>query len=208
MEFAVRLIILGASGGIGRQLIDQALERGDEVTAFVRSPEKLGASREGLFVRRGDPRDVAALTEALPGHDAVLSALGPPGPGRTTIMRECARSTVAAMQAGGLRRLLVVSAAVLFENSGIITGFMRRTLLRNVAEDSTEMERVVMASGMDWIIARPPKLTNGPLTGRYHVADGRMPGGRWLVSRANVAHFLLEELQCGAHRHQIVGMTQ
>ena len=204
----MRLFVLGASGGIGRQIIDQALERGDRVTAFVRSPEKLGPQREALTIRRGDPRDVAELAEALPGHHAVLSMLGPPGPGPTTIMREGARSTVAAMQAVGMRRLLVVSAAVLFDGAGIIVGLMRRTLLRNVAQDSAEMEHIVMASGMDWTIARPPRLTNGPLTRRYKVEDGRMPRGKWIVSRADVADFLLGELHEGKYTHKIVGMAR
>ena len=204
----MRLFVLGASGGVGRQIIDQAIERGDQVTAFVRSPEKLGPQREGLTTRRGDPRDAAELAEALPGHDAVLSTLGPPGPGPTTIMREGARSTVAAMQAVGMRRLLVVSAAVLFDGAGIIVGLMRRTLLRNIAQDSAEMEHIVMASGMDWTIARPPRLTNGPLTRRYKVEDGRMPRGKWIVSRADVADFLLGELHEGKYTHKIVGMAR
>ena len=208
MEVIMRLFVLGGSGGIGRQMIDQAIKRGDQVTAFVRSPEKLGPQREGLTARRGDPRDAAELAEALPGHDAVLSMLGPPGPGPTTIMREGARSTVAAMQAVGMRRLLVVSAAVLFDGAGIIVGLMRRTLLRNVAQDSAEMERIVMASGMDWTIARPPRLTNGPLTRRYKVEDGRMPRGKWIVSRADVADFLLDELHQGKYMHKIVGMAR
>jgi putative NADH-flavin reductase len=207
MEVIMRLFVLGANGGVGRQIIDQAIERGDQVTAFVRSPEKLGPQREGLTARRGDPRDAAELAEALPGHDAVLSMLGPPGPGPTTIMRESARCTVAAMEALGMRRLLVVSAAVLFDGAGIIVGLMRRTLLRNVAQDSAEMERIVMASGMDWTIARPPRLTNGPLTRRYKVEDGRMPRGKWIVSRADVADFLLDELHQGKHTHKIVGIA-
>jgi uncharacterized protein YbjT (DUF2867 family) len=85
---------------------------------------------------------------------------------------------------------------------------MRRTLLRNVARDSAEMERVVMASGLDWTIARPPRLTNGPLTRRYKVEDGRMPRGTWIVSRADVADFLLGELDQGKHMHKIVGMAR
>src|SRR4030081_2016471 len=116
---AMRLFILGATGGTGRQLIDQALTRGHQVTAFVRSPEKLKV-REGLSVQQGDPRDTAALTAALPGHDAVLSALGPPGPRRSTILSDSARSTVSAMQSAGIRRLLVVSAAILFEDMGAL----------------------------------------------------------------------------------------
>jgi uncharacterized protein YbjT (DUF2867 family) len=96
----------------------------------------------------------------------------------------------------------------LFDGAGIIVGLMRRTLLRNVAQDSAEMEHIVMASGMDWTIARPPRLTNGPLTKRYKVEDGRMPRGKWIVSRADVADFLLDELHQGTHTHKIVGMAR
>jgi putative NADH-flavin reductase len=161
-----------------------------------------------VTVRQGDPRNIAELGAALPGHDAVLSALGPPGLGRTTILREGARSTVAAMQAAGQRRLLVVSAAMLFQDAGILAAVLRHTLLRNVAEDSAEMERVVMASGLDWTIARPPMLTNGPLTEHYQVEDARMPCGSISLSRADVAHFLIGELERGAHARQIVGMAR
>jgi putative NADH-flavin reductase len=205
LKVPLRLFILGATGGTGRALVDQARERGHEITAFVRSPQRLGAPR-GVTVLQGDPRSVAELSAALPGHDAVLSALGSPGAGRTTLLRECARSTVAAMQDVGVRRLLVVSAAMLFD-AGILFALLRRILLRNVAEDSREMERVVTASGLDWTIARPPKLTNGPLTGHYQVADGRMPSGRISISRADVAHFLLDALERDAHARQIVGMA-
>jgi putative NADH-flavin reductase len=204
----MRLFILGATGGIGRRLVDQALERGNEVTALVRSPQKLGAPRDGLTVRRGDPINVAHLVTALPDHDAVLSALGPPGPGPTTILRTGARSLVAAMQAARLRRLLVVSAAMLFDDAGLLARLLRRTLLRNVAEDSGEMERVITLSELDWTIARPPRLTNGPLTKCYHIEDGRMPRGKRSLSRADVAHFLLCEVEQGAHARQIVGMAR
>jgi putative NADH-flavin reductase len=203
----MRLFILGATGGTGRQLIDQALARGHQVTAFVRSPEKLGAQREGLSVRQGDPRDAAALTAALSGHDAVLSALGPPGPRRSTILSDSARSTVSAMQSAGIRRLLVVSAAILFEDMGALATLLRRTLLRNVVLGSGEMEQVVTASNLDWTIVRPPRLTNGALTARYKVADDRFPSGKRMLSRADVAHFLLDELAHGAHMRRIVGQA-
>lgn len=204
----MRLLLLGATGGTGLALLEQARARGHEVTAFVRSPHKLGAPRDGVDVRRGDPRSAAELRAVLPGHDAVVSTLGPPGPGRSTILGEGARSTVAAMQAVGPRRLLVVSAAVLFESAGILATILRRTLLRNVAADAAEMERTVVASGLDWTIARPPRLTNGPLTARYRVENGRLPGGSLAsISRADVAHFLVGELERGAHAREIVGMA-
>lgn len=203
----MRLLILGATGGTGRQLIDQALARGHRVTAFVRSPEKFSARPEGLNVQQGDPRDAAALTATLPGHDAVLSALGPPGPCRSTILADGARSTVSAMQSTGIRRLLIVSAAILFEDLGVLAALLRRTLLRNVVIGSGEMERIFTASDLNWTIVRPPRLTNGPLTRRYHVADNRFPPGKQTLSRADVAHFLLDELEHGAHVRQIVGQA-
>jgi len=204
----MRLLIIGASGGTGRALIRQAGERGHEITAFVRSPHKLAGLAPRVAVREGDPRNVTELLAILPGHDAVLSALGPPGPGPTTILSAGARSTVEAMEASGPRRLLIVSAAVLFD-LGLFATLLRRTLLKNVAADSAEMERIVMTSGLDWTIARPPRLTNGTLTGRYRVADEQLPTRSALasISRADVAHFLLTELEHGAHIRHIVGVT-
>jgi putative NADH-flavin reductase len=204
---SMRLFILGATGGTGRALVEQSIERGHTVTAFVRSPWKLGPPREGLSVLAGDPRKIDELRAFLPGHDAVLSALGPPGPGPTTILRDGASSLVAAMQGTGVRRLLIVSAAVLFKNEGFLFWLLRSTLLRNVAEDSAEMERVVMESDLAWTIARPPRLTSGRLTGHYGVEDDRMPSGGRAVSRADVAHFLLEEVEHRAHERRVVGMA-
>ena len=93
----MRLLILGATGGTGRELMSQATERGHSVTAFVRSPQKLGSLRNRVAVQVGDVRSVSEFEAVLPGHDAVLSALGPPGVGPTTILRAEARSTVAAI---------------------------------------------------------------------------------------------------------------
>ena len=208
-RFKARLFVLGATGGTGRALVEQARRRGHAVTAFVRSPEKLGdRTHDGVLVLRGDPRNADELRAALPGHDAVLSALGPPGLGPTTVVADCARSTVAAMQATGVRRLLVVGVAALFENDGLLNAIARRTFLRNVARDSAEMERIVSASGLDWTIARPPRLTDGALTRAYGVGDGRMPpAARLTISRADVADFLLDEIEHPAHVRRIIGLA-
>ena len=114
----------------------------------------------------------------------MISTLGPAGVGPTTILRAAAESTVAAMQAAGVRRLLVVSAAVLFDDLGLAGKILRHTLLRNIADDSIEMERIVVASALDWTIARPPRLTNGQRTGRYDVEDGHLPAGARLPPSA------------------------
>ena len=206
----MKLFILGATGGTGRELVDQALERRHQVTAFVRSPGKLGAPRQGLTVVRGELRDAEAIRAALAGHDAVLSAVGPVGLGRTTIMRDSARAAVAAMTAAGVRRLLILGVAALFDDAGLLAAFLRKTFLRNIADDAAAMERIVEASEIDWTVARPPRLTDGPLTERYGAADGHLPpgaGGAATISRADVAHFLLNEAERPAHVRQVVGIA-
>jgi putative NADH-flavin reductase len=208
---SLRVFVLGATGGIGRQIVNQALERNHRVTAFVRSPHKLGPPRHGLTVIQGNLLDVDALAAALQGHDAVLSTLGPPGPAKTTITSDCARTTVAAMKATNVRRLLIVGVAMLFEDGGLLAGLLRKTLLRNVADDSAEMEHIVKASALDWTIVRPPRLTNGPRRQRYGIADDHLPqgssGGAATISRADVADFLLNELELPSHLRRIVGIA-
>jgi putative NADH-flavin reductase len=207
---SLRLLVLGATGGIGRQLVDQALERNHEVTAFVRSPQKLGARREELTVIPGDVRNADAMGRALRGHDAVLSALGPPGPTRNTITSDSARATIRAMQSADIDRLLVVGVAALFPDIGMFGHLLRNTLLRNIADDSAEMERIVKASGLDWTIVRPPRLTNGPRREHYGVDDDRLPNGAGrnaTISRADVAHFMLDEVEQPAHMRRVVGIA-
>ena len=111
------------------------------------------------------------------------------------------------MQAEGLRRLLVVSAAMLFQDAGILAAVLRRTLLRNVAEDSAGMERVVMSSGLDWTIARPPRLTDKPYTGRYRVRDGHLPTLGFTISRADVADFMIKAIENRDSIGKIVGVA-
>jgi len=159
---SLRLFILGATGGIGRELVDQTLHWQHRVTAFLRSPQKLGAPREGLTMIQGDVLNAEAVAAALAGHDAVLSAIGPPGPGRTTITGDSAQATLAAMRATGVRRLLIVGVAVLFDDAGILARLLRKTLLRNVANDSAEMERIVRASNLDWTIRTPAASDERP----------------------------------------------
>lgn len=207
---SMRLFILGATGGSGRQLVNQALERHHRVTAFVRSPEKLGAARDGLTVIQGDVRSPDGMSAALRGHDAMLSALGPPGPSRNTITSDSARTTVAAMQATGVRRLLVVGVAALFPGVGMFGRLLRNTLLRNIADDSAEMERIVKATRLDWTIVRPPRLTNGPRREHYGVSNDHLPpgaGGNATISRADVAHFMLDEVEQPAHIRRVVGIA-
>ena len=177
----MRLFILGATGGIGGELVKQGLERGYEVTAFARAPEKLRLRHERLAAIPGDPRDAEQLKKALIGHDAVLSALGHRRGGSVTLLGERARGTVSAMQETRVRRLLVVSVAFLFRGAGLPAAILRNVFLRANGVDSREMERALIESQLDWTNVRPPWLTNGPRTGRYRVEEGHLPRRGFLI---------------------------
>src|SRR5215217_6574141 len=112
----MRLFVLGANGRTGREIIELALMRGHEITAFVRSPQELRPG-PSLSIVRGDPLRPEAMEAVLPGHDAVLSAIGPHPREAfrpSTLLTDCARATVTVMLASGVSRLAIVSAAVLF----------------------------------------------------------------------------------------------
>jgi putative NADH-flavin reductase len=122
---SMRLFILGATGGVGQELVDQALVREHHVTAFVRTPQKLGPAREGLAVIQGNLLAADAVADALACHDAVLSAIGPPGLGRSTITSDAAQATVTAMKATGTRRIVIVGVGMLFADSGLLGRVLR-----------------------------------------------------------------------------------
>lgn len=195
----MRIFLLGSTGRTGGQALDVALGRGHHVTAFVRSPGKL-RPRSGLTIVAGDPADPAALTKALPGHEAVLSALGaaPREALRpSTLMTDLARSTVRAMQATGVERIGIVSAAVLFPEKGLFFAFFR-WLLRHHARDLATMEEEVQAAGVEWTIARPPRLL-ATAEDTCRVATGALPEGGRVASFRATATFLVNALERGTH---------
>src|SRR5262245_29011498 len=179
----MRLLILGATGRTGTQLVDLALARGQAVTAFVRSPDKIARRHPRLTVVAGDPHDADALARALPGHDGVLSALGTPARkafSPHTLVEDCATSTVAAMARAGVARLVLVSAAVLFPMRGLSFAFFRR-ILKHIARDLGAAEAIVRATSLDWTIVRPPRLVGGAGE-TYHSASGALPNGALSMS--------------------------
>jgi putative NADH-flavin reductase len=204
----MRLLILGASGHTGRQLVDLALERGHEITAFVRSPAKVAQRHPRLEVQAGDPRSVDALARALPGHAALLSALGvrPPTAFRPhALVEECAASSVAAMTRAGVTRLVLVSAAVLFPERGLRFAFFR-WLLKHVARDLQGAEQIVRATALDWTIARPPRLLERPDEG-YRASRDALPAGGFSMSFRAVAAFMLDAVEQRSYVHEIVGLA-
>jgi putative NADH-flavin reductase len=222
----MRLIILGATGGIGAQLLDRAVAAGHDVTAVVRDPRKL-ASRNGVRVVAADlaAPEPAVLESAVAGADAVLSGVGPRAMTKAGVAEHGTREIIRAMQATGVRRIVVVSAAPIStvpspsrpnpprHDPG--EGFLMRNLLTPFAKtvmheryaDLALMEDVLRDSGLDWTIFRPPRLTNGPLAGTYRTAFGQNLRGGALISRADVAHAMLAALDQPSTVRQAIGIA-
>jgi putative NADH-flavin reductase len=202
----MKLFVLGATGRTGSEIVRLALSRGHEVTAFVRSPQKLTPAAS-LTIVRGDPRQPEAMAAALPGHEAVLSAIGPhprEALRPSTLVTDCARATVEAMATSGVARLAIVSAAVLFPEKGLYFAFFQ-WLTRHHARDLRGMEAIVRASGLAWTIARPPRLTTSPGAGFRALRDGLPPGSRAMSFRA-VAAFMLDAVEGRSHLTEVVGL--
>jgi putative NADH-flavin reductase len=203
----MKLFILGATGGIGRHLVRLALERGHFVTAYVRSPQKIGEAHERLKVTPGDVFNASEMAGSMKGHDAVLSSFGPNALLSSTLRRNFGRILAAAMRESGVRRLELVSSALLFREAGILPDIFKATLFRQMLPDMAGMEAEVCQSDLDWTMVRPPRLTNGPARHSYRLGDGSLPKGGFLISRADVASFMIGEAENPTHVQRIVGVA-
>lgn len=193
----MKLTVFGASGGTGGHLVEQALRAGHEVTAVVRKASRMGTSSAGgLEVVTADVMDSAAISHALSGRDAVLSALGPTEKGPTRVCRDATASIMTAMRKEHVARLLVVSNSGNYtEGDGaavrLLVKPMLRRLLRHAYADMDAMEDAVRRSALDWTIVRPPQLTDKPHTGNIHSSVDGNVRGRFRISRADLAAYLL-----------------
>ena len=195
----MKLLIIGATGGLGRAMTKGAIERGHETTALARDPAKLEGQGEHLRVARGDVLDPISVKSAVCGQDVVVSALGTPSPRMpSTLLLEGTRNIVGAMEQHGVGRLVCVTILGTGDSGRrhgslfyrlFVLGFFVRPML----EDKEHQEEVIRGSRLDWTIVRPPRYTNEPRSGAYRViGDG---GGRvGKIGRADLADFVLGQL--------------
>lgn len=188
----MKVLVFGPTGGTGSAIVNQALAAGHDVTAFARDPSRIDIFRDKLNILWGDVLDDEAVADAVPGHDAVLSALGVTGGSPANVCSEGTRNILAAMEASGVRRFVCASAYGAGEtrSRGPYARFLRVWIPRRM-NDKDQMEEIVRASSVEWVIVRPPILTNGPRTGKYRVDDDLRLGWVPRLSRADVADFML-----------------
>lgn len=192
----MHIAVFGGTRGVGRAVIDQSLALGHTVAALARDPAKLDPAAPGLTVVAGDVLDPAAVAHTLAGADAVVVSLGGTDRNPGDVVSRGTQNVLAAMQAAGPRRLIVVSSVGVGDSRDKVPfafKLLMNTVLRAAMQDKEKQEAAVRASGLDWTIVRPVGLTDEPATGAYRITDGdNLRGGR--VARADVAAFVVQQL--------------
>lgn len=198
----MKITVFGATGRIGREVVNQALDAGDKVSAVVRQSSRFDLEHPSLEVFRVPGlEDAEVLRPALDGSAAVVSGVGARGRKDGPVASGSTHSILAAMSAVGVGRLVAVSALPLGPVPADESFLNRRVLLplinafaADVYADLRLMEAEIMSSPTEWTIVRPPKLTDKALTGRYRVGIGTTVARTYNVSRADVAHLMLAAL--------------
>ena len=194
----MQLLILGATGPTGQNLVRLALENFHQVTALVREPAKLSLSHENLTIIKGDVLDETTLTNSLKGKDAVLSALGNGKSLKSSnLMVSAVNNLIPCMKATNVKRLVFLSAFGVgesFVQANFIQRLIFRTFLKNIYSDKTKADDMVGHSSLDWTLVYPVVLTNGPSTSKYKVGENLPMKGMPKISRADVAEFMLRQL--------------
>jgi putative NADH-flavin reductase len=186
----MKLIVFGATGGTGLSFIDQALAAGHEVTAFVRSPFESKAR-----VVQGNVLDPAQVTEAVRGHDVVVTCLGTRPWRHVDICSGSIAAMIPAMKANGIRRVVAMSTQGIGDSKmGTFGKIGAAIVLRKAFADKAKMEATLAETDLDWIVVRPGLLTNGKPRGTWRAADdGSIVGGS--ISRVDTATFMLQQIE-------------
>jgi uncharacterized protein YbjT (DUF2867 family) len=193
----MKVLVLGATGGTGRLIVNDAAAKGHSVVALVRS--MAGADLPGAELIEGDARDEITLRRATDGCDAVVSALGTGiGFRKVSLLAEATRALISAMTPSGVRRLVCISALGVGDSRGhggfVFDRLFQPLLLSQAYKDKNDQEAAIRASPLDWVIVRPAMLTDDPPQGdvRAVVDLAGINGGK--IARADVARFVVDQL--------------
>jgi putative NADH-flavin reductase len=192
----MNIIVFGATGGVGQQVVKQALEEGFKVTAFVRNPNKLEVTHERLAVVQGDAFQPAEVAAAIAGHDAVVSCLGSSqGMRPSTELEQMTKHIVDGMKQHQVKRIVYTASAGIDRELPGISGKLIMYMLRHAPKDHKAAVDYILRHDLDYTIVRPLGLTNKPFTGQYREAATGVPEKSMSIPRADVAHFIIKALQ-------------
>jgi putative NADH-flavin reductase len=197
----MKIAIFGATGETGRQLVEQALAEGREVMAYIRNPSKLNIDHERLKVIQGDLADEPLIESAVSGADAVISAPGPRGGSKNKPITQGIQNIIVAMKKQGVRRLIITSTLsakdpndpLNFKTKALVN--LVKLTMHDAYEDIVSTAETVRNSDLDWTIVRLTMINNKPKSGKIRAGYvGRGDVGTW-ISRADVADFMLKQVQ-------------
>ena len=202
----MKLIVFGATGGVGQEFVQQALEKGHEITVFVRTPSKVTA--QGVNITQGDAFDPAAVAAAIEGHDAVVTCLGSTeGPEKNTSIEKMTRNIADGMEQHGVRRIVYCASAGVDKELPGVVGKMVMKMLEKPLKDHRNALNYLLSKDVVYTIARPMGLKNNPIELDYtEVLDGP-PSGASSIPRASVAHFMVKALEDAKYENTSVGLA-
>jgi len=206
-----RIIIFGATGGTGQELIKQALENGNKVTAFARTPEKLKISHNNLKVIQGDVLNYNNVFKSLDNQEVVFCNLGMPASDKSTLRKDGTANIVKAMEDKGINKLICQTSLGFADSKAVLPWWMKYIIvpfiLKNAFKDHELQESVIEKSNLDWTIVRPGNMTNGKLTKTYKHGFDPSEKIKLKVSRADVAHFMLNQINNIEYLRKKVGIS-
>ncbi len=211
----MKILLFGATGGTGKLVLDEALQNGHTVTAFVRNPAKLQTAHSHLTVVTGDVLQKESIDRCISGHDAVICCLGAPAAKAGTLRSQGTKNIIESMEEAGISRF-ICQTSLGYGDSEIVlkaTPFVFRKLiapllLKKTFADHLFQEQFIKSSKLEWTIVRPGTLTNGKPTGQVkHDFDYADPSLKVKVSRADVAMFMVSLLKNPASIKQVTGVS-
>jgi len=192
----MKILLIGATGATGTELLPRLLAAGHSVTALVRSPDKFATHNDMLTIVPGQVQDAETMDAVVKGQDAVISAFGPRSFAKTDIQEVLMRNLVAAMKKHGVKRLVNLSAFGSSQTAqfiGVGMRIFRNTLLKNVFVDKENGEKILLASNLDYINVCPGRLLNAPARGNVKSSvDGK--GLKFEMTRADLAEWMVAQL--------------
>lgn len=209
----MKIAVIGATGGVGEQIVRQALEQGHSVKAFSRNPAKLSLQHPNLELVKGDAIYLADIEQAIKGSDAVICTLGAPASDKSNIRTEGTKNIIQAMQSQAVQRLLCLSSLGFGDSRPMLPFVLKYIImpfiLKNVMADHESQEAVIKQSNLDWTIVRPGSLTNAPATGAYRYGFSYDDKNLQIkkIARADVASFMLKQLQDDTYSRKTVGIS-
>ncbi|WP_299745311.1 NAD(P)-dependent oxidoreductase [uncultured Rossellomorea sp.] len=203
----MKLIVFGATGGTGKEVVKQALADGHEVTVFVRNPSKLEEDSPQLTFVKGDALNATEVREALTGQEAVISCLGSDGLKKTNVLTNMTTNILKGMEIHRITRIAYVASAGIHKEIPGLQGKIIQFILRNVLMDHRNAVGQIMKSSVHYTIARPMQLTTQPLSKSYRQDVELIPSKGRKIGRADVAHFLLQSIVQEKHMDESIGLA-